>query len=789
MPYPATPMHEFTFDRGFNAGDRRLSDDLIGATAEGSANALWLGEGYWRGFRGFASQGVGTGSRIMKPIGKTWGGIKDIAISNKTFTDGNVTPGTDTITISSHGFFVGMSFTLTTTGTLPAGLALATTYYAIIVDSNNIKPASSLANALAGTPVDITAAAGGGTHTVNVTASSAQAAGSVLEDIGRSLWGIGAGQVHVQGANVSGFTLSTLLKLVLLSSGSYGSPVMAGLAQPSAPDVGVTASTGDANGPVSFKIERRRPSTGGRSLASPTSLVVVPRGKKVRITFPLAATGQTHWRLFVTLMGFGGEGIHYGVPYNGALDIAESTVAAGTVEGIARSIELNWQDGDLVPEEASFDDYPPPAATHCLRLENVMALVGAYADSVSSPTSTNTGVAIAVSKPNNYESYVPTHLLFLPEQVVDVLARPIDSYGYIGCKSSIHAIQYVGPRDENLPACTITTVLQDVGIQYPHNWCQFRGRIALYSTEGNLLLMNEAGEIDTTWAAPIRRFIRDWTPASTILGHDPKNDVIVLMNTRTILCFSLQNGQWSSPIYLRDIDPFTSVSEVLTSCQTAAGRLYVSILDQSSSLNAYEFDTGTGDVVPVAFVSHYTRGSSGGVAKNVYQFSASFETSVASSPTVVALNRNLQAIALRGVAINSSNNQLFDSAGRFTSQMSGKRFALFYPDIGGVGVDYKIGTLTYSSATTMLMKDLNGVDFIPAPITSELLVFIGDFIEAVTKAVKGPEHIDDLFPNLPDAKSLAFACWTLSNDNDLGSVLDAYTYGTMSETGRVAANA
>jgi hypothetical protein len=84
----------------------------------------------------------------------------------RTFLDADVTPATDTITIPFHGFAVGTKITLTTTGILPADLSTAATYYAIIVDTNKIKLASSLANAQAGTPVDLSEATGGGTHTV-----------------------------------------------------------------------------------------------------------------------------------------------------------------------------------------------------------------------------------------------------------------------------------------------------------------------------------------------------------------------------------------------------------------------------------------------------------------------------------------------------------------------------------------------------------------------------------------------------------------------------------------------
>lgn len=60
----------------------------------------------------------------------------------------------NTITILAHGFFTGLKVALTGTN-LPAGLA-ATDYWVIVVDEDTIKLASSLANAVSGTPVIIT---------------------------------------------------------------------------------------------------------------------------------------------------------------------------------------------------------------------------------------------------------------------------------------------------------------------------------------------------------------------------------------------------------------------------------------------------------------------------------------------------------------------------------------------------------------------------------------------------------------------------------------------------------
>ena len=466
-----SPLDSITFGGGVNTSAPEMSSVSEASLSDGSWNAIISGDGFSRPCRGFTSFGAGTGSRKMMPFGKTWGGIKDIATADKTFVDGNVNTATDTISISAHGFFTGLSCTLTTTGTLPGGLALATTYYIIKTGSGTIRFASSLANALAGTATDITSAAGGGTHTVDVTGSAVAAVGNFFEDIGRSRWGIGAGQPAIEGTDVADFVLASILQVSVASGGTYSLPVQAGLNQPSAPSVGIVAgSIGDITNPISCKIERRRPSTGARSVASPTSAVITPQSNRVRVSFPLASTGQTHWRVYFTFQGFGGVGIHYLCNYAGVSDIPESLVSGGTVDGITRSLEFNFKDGDLIPIEASYDDYAPPAATGAIRLGNVLHLVGCNVDATSQPSGANQGTTIAVSKINNYESYIPTHLLYLPEQATDVLARPIDDFGYIACENSIHAIQFVGYRGEELPPSTITTVLSDIGIQYAHNW-------------------------------------------------------------------------------------------------------------------------------------------------------------------------------------------------------------------------------------------------------------------------------------------------------------------------------
>ncbi len=91
---------------------------------------------------------------------------KDDSGAATSFTVVNTVAGIDsavefsaanTITIAAHGFKTGRIIKMTIdSGTVPAGLTAATAYYVIYVDDNNIKLATTLANAEAGTAITIT---------------------------------------------------------------------------------------------------------------------------------------------------------------------------------------------------------------------------------------------------------------------------------------------------------------------------------------------------------------------------------------------------------------------------------------------------------------------------------------------------------------------------------------------------------------------------------------------------------------------------------------------------------
>lgn len=451
----------------------------------------------------------------------------------------------------------------------------------------------------------------------------------------------------------------------------------------------------------------------------------------------------------------------------GTIQLSGATLTGG-VSGIARSLEFNFQDGDLIPIEASFDDYAPPAGTHAIRLNTVMNIVGCYADSTSGPTTLNPGTCIAVSKENNYESYVPTSLLYLSEQVVDVLARPIDDFGYIGCQNSVSAIQYVGNRGDDLPSCTITTILPDIGVQYPHNWCTFRGQLLIYTAQGNLMLMDQQGNFDTTFANPVTKWLKSFTTAATQVGYDPKNDSIVVMNNKMMLVYSLQAGQWRQ-IWLPDY----SLTGTTLSCVAAARNLYFTLSDSGVN-TAYTYDTGaaTGSL---SFVCNYQT-SGGSAVQDIYEMAVAARTDTSTYLTV-CLNTSLLQTVFRQVVTTATSTTITSPEGAFTPNMTGKSFALFGRDIGGLSVPVLTGTITFVDADTLTLS-------VPSQATlTDCLLFIGRYV--AVRIINANEWPANFFPNIPEARAIQVAVWLQGVST--GNVVECVLNGTSYASSRVLA--
>ena len=97
--------------------------------------------------------------------------LDDITSYTLTFNGSSasiVSVANNTITYNSHRFITGQRVTYNTTGTTITGLTAATVYFIIKEDQNTIKLATTYANAINNTAIDLTGLGTGTTHTINV---------------------------------------------------------------------------------------------------------------------------------------------------------------------------------------------------------------------------------------------------------------------------------------------------------------------------------------------------------------------------------------------------------------------------------------------------------------------------------------------------------------------------------------------------------------------------------------------------------------------------------------------
>jgi hypothetical protein len=606
-------------------------------------------------------------------------------------------------------------------------------------------------------------------------------AGSLFSHIARTLGYIGNGQVSLNGVNIPGATASSTLKILLSRAGSYtavdSGPYSAGLSQPSAPIVATLDAPGVGfsgllEGAVSFKIARLRSSTGARSIASLTSAVLLTTKQTVRLTFPAASAGQDFWVLFAPQAGGGGVLPHYRLAINGALQISEATVAAGVVDGVARSIEIEYQTGDLTPETAWVDDYPPPAGTHAFALENVWAVGGCYSDATTGPSSASPGTAIAVSLKNAPESYKPTHLLYLPEQILSILSRPSDSHVYIGCRQSVHAVMYTGAEDG--PALSIITIWPDVGIGNPHGWCQVNGVLYAFVAKAGAVTIGPLGRPDNSFAKPVRAEMKGWAPEDTIVGHDADSQSVVWANGRRAYALNLQDGTWSATIPLSDFQNGTALS-----CVTTQNSLKLCLADGPTH-TLYTWNGGNGGSNCAAF-SQWT----GAPAKGLPKTLRAYLEAVQSDNTNfywVSIHRNLRKVAVEDAVIAAGTNVLESDTAKFTAGDVGKYVLVYGAGVAGAPLLARIGTFTNPTTVSLVsaIGSFSGAAVQNATTTvNGAYCVIGAYIFARTPRA-GSQEVKAKRWLVRDTRSFAVGI-SMQAQNDGGQPLGVCVYGSTND--------
>lgn len=165
---PTDAVITFKIDPGLLAGSLSsgTSNLAVGFAIDSELNTL---SGWTAGLIGTASAnrypvGFGRLSNTPEKIAVNVQGTQVATIARpKDVT--TVDSSSNSFSISGHPFNTGDRVTVTSTGSLPGGLAAGISYYVISADANSIKLATSYANAIGGSDIDIQTT-GSGTITV-----------------------------------------------------------------------------------------------------------------------------------------------------------------------------------------------------------------------------------------------------------------------------------------------------------------------------------------------------------------------------------------------------------------------------------------------------------------------------------------------------------------------------------------------------------------------------------------------------------------------------------------------
>ncbi len=432
--------------------------------------------------------------------------------------------------------------------------------------------------------------------------------GSVLKIL-NGLFAIGNGAVYYAGESLSFNAVSTLQIKLLVSGVWSATTYQAGLPQASAPTLAIRDSIGvgftgrNKAGSYSAKAFLVRDATGAKGLASEMSNIVViedstatGNGKTLRITFPpIGSSGADYWGVAVTARNFGSTGPHF-VNFK----IAESSLT--TIDGVPRSYEIEWSDGDLVNKDlAPIASYPPPAGMFAGVLGDVLFIDGCVGDTVSGVSAGSPGSTIAQSLPLFVEEFPPDWRLYPPEAPT-ALVRGGDDFYYRFGKNSLGVVSYVGGS----PPLYFQLLWSNVGISYPHNACVGAGGMLFAKTgKRGLVRLGAGAQPESEWSNNVSSIIADWTDAETVLGWDEDSQTVCVMNNSTILPYSINDG-WGSPLDVSD-----KVNGRICAAVTHEGRLYIAALNTAgSSIDLFKYDEGEGSLMSVRTDWHYAEAES-----------------------------------------------------------------------------------------------------------------------------------------------------------------------------------
>jgi hypothetical protein len=396
---------------------------------------------------------------------------------------------------------------------------------------------------------------------------------------------------------------------------------------------------------------------------------------------------------------------------------------------------------------------------------------GCYADATADPTSSGPGTCIALSLQNFPESFRPTDLLYLPEPIIAFLGRPTDTYLFVGCRDSIHQVQYVGGSDG--PACILTTLWPDVGIANPHGFCQAYGILFAAVSRGGLVTIGPMGQPDNTFAAPIAEAIKDWDPRYTVMQWHPDTNQIVASNGSEAYAFSLAHGGWSAKLPYSDF-----VSGSALSATQSANQMRITI-ESDGARTLYDWNAGSPSTITA--LSHWTKPAPGRT-KTVWEVADSLQMDSLTNTAYVSIHRNFRKPSNETGAITAATNTLTTTQDFFTAADVGSFVLVLGAGAAGAPLLARIKTVV--DARTVNLCDTTTAPIAGAPnLSASTTVSNAFFLIAKKIYSRTPRYADsNVFRpkrvRVRDAYSYALGI-TIPSTSQNVQALGAALYGTV----------
>lgn len=241
-------------------------------------------------------------------------------------------------------------------------------------------------------------------------------------------------------------------------------------------------------------------------------------------------------------------------PTSVELTVAAITTVAGAtfrygaiVNGISRSVEIEWSDGQLAGADlAPIDDFPPPPALFGGTLNDTGFLDGCYGDLGAGQAPATLGATIVTSIPLKFESWPPDNLIFTPQPPRAVAARAADGYAYRAGQSTLGALVYTGGD----PPISYQLRWSTAGCLAPHNMTiAGDGRLYIFTPQYGLARIGDSDEPDTEWALPFQDDVAGWDAAKVVMGEDgsTENPIVVACHNKMVLPYNRATERACSP--------------------------------------------------------------------------------------------------------------------------------------------------------------------------------------------------------------------------------------------------